>query len=271
MRDEDDEPLPWLEPAESDDEEDEPRFPYRGLIIACAAVVGVVALLWFLADRFAGQRTDIAVSDEVPLIQAPEGPYKVRPENPGGLEVDTDSLTHSVAEGEDTESQLAMESLPEEPVPVTVPPPASTVAATPKQLPPVPQEGVKRPPTPQPKMPVTTAEPAATPKPTVAKVEPPKPAAPKPEPAKAEPPKAAPPKSAGSATVQFGAFNSAASADQVWAKLAGAGAVSGLTKTVQPVEVGGKTLYRLRAGGVADSASVCAKVKAAGEQCVVVR
>ena len=122
MRDDDD-TLPWLEPADSvDDDDDQPRFPFRGLILACAAIVAIIAILWYVADRMGGNDNEIAATDEVPLIQAPEGPYKEEPDDPGGLDVDTDSLTHSVAVGKDPESQLAVQALPEEPVPVTVPP-----------------------------------------------------------------------------------------------------------------------------------------------------
>ena len=258
MRDDDD-TLPWLEPADSvDDDDDQPRFPFRGLILACAAIVAIIAILWYVADRMGGNDNEIAATDEVPLIQAPEGPYKEEPDDPGGLDVDTDSLTHSVAVGKDPESQLAVQALPEEPVPVTVPPvrkaevpPPAAPAAT----------ATKRPPTPQPKLPVPEMAPPKAP------IEVPKPA---PTETEAQPkPRPMPP--AGSATVQLGAFNSAASADQVWAKLAAKGAVAGLAKSVQPVEVGGRTLYRLRASGASDAAAVCAKVSAAGEQCAVVR
>lgn len=43
--DEEDEALPWLEPAEPEDEEESGGFPYRGLIIVGAAVVALVAVL----------------------------------------------------------------------------------------------------------------------------------------------------------------------------------------------------------------------------------
>src|SRR5690606_12381379 len=119
--DEDDGALPWLEPAEpEDDDEGGAGFPYRGLIVAGIAIVGLVAVLWFVAEWFTGGRgpDTVAAIDDVPLIQAPDGPYKVRPENPGGLDVDADSLTHSVAEGQDPDSALALDVIPEEPVPV---------------------------------------------------------------------------------------------------------------------------------------------------------
>ncbi len=290
--DEDDEALPWLEPAEPEDEDEGSSFPYRALIISGGIIVATVAVLWFVVEWIGGGRgTDtIAATDEVPLIQAPDGPYKVRPENPGGLDVDADSLTHSVAEGQDPGGELAIDVIPEEPVPVIaappvrsapVPEPGTAVAtnvpppvqkapaekALPKVAVPAPVENAAPKPTPKPveKAPVKEV-PKPTPKPA------PKAETPKPAPAKVEP---APAKPAGSVSVQLGAFNSTASADQVWGKLAGrVGALGGLRKSVQPVESGGKTLYRLRAGGIASevqASSVCAAVQAAGEQCVIVR
>ena len=282
--DEDDEALPWLEPAEPEDEDEGRAFPYRGLIIAGAIIVATVAVLWFVVEWIGGGRgTDtVAATDEVPLIQAPDGAYKVRPDDPGGLDVDADSLTHSVAEGQDPGGELALDVIPEEPVPV--------IPAAPLRSAPVPEPGtaarVTVPPPAQKALPVEKVVPKPvakppvkeTPKP-VQKVETPKPA-PKPEPAKPAPAKVAaakpePAKATGSVTVQLGAFNSTASADQVWSKLSGrVGALSSLRKSVQPVESGSKTLYRLRAGGIASEAqagSVCAAVQAAGEQCVIVR
>jgi cell division protein FtsN len=300
--DEDDDALPWLEPAEPEDEEEGGAFPYRGLIIAGAIVVATVAVLWFVVEWIGGGRgTDtVAATDEVPLIQAPDGPYKVRPDDPGGLDVDADSLTHSVAEGQDPGGELALDVIPEEPVPV--------IPAAPQQRAPAPEAGATArtvvPPPAQKSLPVekpvekplakpierpkpvekTTVKPPVkeTPKP-VQTVETPKPTPkkdapkPKPEPAKPAPAPAKPEssKATGNVTVQLGAFNSTASADQVWSKLSGrVGALGGLRKSVQPVESGGKTLYRLRAGGIATEAqagSVCSAVQAAGEQCVIVR
>ncbi len=282
--DEDDEALPWLEPAEPEDEDEGRAFPYRGLIIAGAIIVATVAVLWFVVEWIGGGRgTDtVAATDEVPLIQAPDGAYKVRPDDPGGLDVDADSLTHSVAEGQDPGGELALDVIPEEPVPV--------IPAAPVRSAPVPEPGtaarVTVPPPAQKALPVEKVVPKPVAKPSVKetpkpvqKVETPKPA-PKPEPAKPAPAKVAaakpePAKATGSVTVQLGAFNSTASADQVWSKLSGrVGALSSLRKSVQPVESGGKTLYRLRAGGIASEAqatSVCSAVQAAGEQCVIVR
>lgn len=273
---EDENALPWLEPAEIDEDEAESRFPYSGLIVAGFAVVAVVAVLWFVAVRFGGARDSdaVAATDEVPLIQAPDGPYKVRPENPGGLNVDADSMTHAVAEGNDPGGEIAIDSMPEEPVPVA-PPPVRRISVPEPRPQPVTQlpvtadaAAVKRAPSPVEKKPVTPAPAPTTTKPDASAL------------LKTAPgskivtgmPQIAP---VGTVTVQLGAFSSAAIADQVWSKLAGkVSALSTLAKRVIPVEVGGKTLYRLRASGIgsaAQASTICAQVQAAGEQCAIVK
>ena len=102
----------------------------------------------------------------------------------------------------------------------------------------------------------------------------PPPAAPKPKPV--SPPEAAKPAPAAATagtTLQLGAFSSAAKAEAAWTSLAGRYTwLAGLTKRIEPVDRDGTTLYRLRASGSADSATAaanCAKLKVAGEACVV--
>ena len=67
-------------------------------------------------------------------------------------------------------------------------------------------------------------------------------------------------------TVQLGAFSSAEKAEAAWAAMAARNPSLGGHRVV-PVDVGGKTLYRLRATG---PAGVCAKVKAGGDACTEV-
>jgi hypothetical protein len=71
--------------------------------------------------------------------------------------------------------------------------------------------------------------------------------------------------------IQLGAFSSAAKANQAWKTLAARFAyLAPLTSSVTPVSSGsGGTLYRLRASAGADAATVCGKLKVAGESCTV--
>ncbi len=78
----------------------------------------------------------------------------------------------------------------------------------------------------------------------------------------------------GGAMVQLGAFSSAAKADAEWQMLSSrTDAIRGLTKRVEQASVEKGSVFRLRAavGDANAAAAVCAKVKAAGAQCAVVR
>jgi len=75
---------------------------------------------------------------------------------------------------------------------------------------------------------------------------------------------------AGGATIQLGAFSSQASANNAWKALSGRFAyLAPLTHSVMATQSGGKTLYRLRAGGPGASA-LCGRLRVAGESCVQV-
>jgi hypothetical protein len=51
------------------------------------------------------------------LIQAPPGPYKVKPPNPGGLDIQGESETaFETSAGEDKDAQLDLSKMPEQPV-----------------------------------------------------------------------------------------------------------------------------------------------------------
>jgi len=58
----------------------------------------------------------------------------------------------------------------------------------------------------------------------------------------------------GDTLVQLGAYNSLADANGVWDRYQGEadGLLSGLQRTIEPVEAGGRLLYQLRAAGLAD-------------------
>ncbi len=80
------------------------------------------------------------------------------------------------------------------------------------------------------------------------------------------------PAAAGNATVQIGAFASAAQADREWNDIAlGIPAeMAGKTRQVEPIQVGGETRYRALIGGFANHAeavAVCNRRKARGRDC----
>ncbi|MBT2187999.1 SPOR domain-containing protein [Sphingobium nicotianae] len=77
----------------------------------------------------------------------------------------------------------------------------------------------------------------------------------------------------GAARIQLGAFGSKDLAETVWKKLSGRfDYLAAATHSVEPVETGGKTLYRLRASAASakDGDAMCGKLRVAGESCMVV-
>lgn len=88
------------------------------------------------------------------------------------------------------------------------------------------------------------------------------------DPTPAEPSEAATPTSSGGYAVQFGAANSEAEARALLKTVA---AKYGVKPTFKPAKVGEKTVYRVRVAGVSkDSANaICNKVKASGGNCFV--
>ena len=108
-----DDQLPWLQAVE---DEDEPRgvsagrmFGFLTIVLIAAALVG--------AGFFMLGRTNSAGDGPPELIPAPPGPYKVRPDDPGGLDVSGDSRTaFETSAGEDRDARLDLNAVPEQPV-----------------------------------------------------------------------------------------------------------------------------------------------------------
>jgi hypothetical protein len=101
-----DERLPWLE---SDDDDVQEGGVDTGRVVAFVigslVVLGLIigAAWWYFRDRDAG--TEVADGG---TIAAPAGPYKTKPENPGGAEaLGTGDTSFRVAEGEEPRSQVA--------------------------------------------------------------------------------------------------------------------------------------------------------------------
>jgi hypothetical protein len=109
----DDGQLPWLQAVE---DEDEPRGLSARKMLAALGVV-VLAVLLVGATFFWLGRRETAVTGPPELIHAPPGPYKVRPANPGGLDVEGESQTaFETSAGEDKDAQLDLSKVPEAPV-----------------------------------------------------------------------------------------------------------------------------------------------------------
>ncbi|MCF2515637.1 SPOR domain-containing protein [Sphingomonas sp. G124] len=126
----DDQSLPWLEAVEN---EDGPRaISARKMLVALLLVLLAGAIV--AGTMFWIGRRDPAVTGAPQLIRAEPGPYKVKPTDPGGLDVAGDSETaYSTSAGEDPDAALDVRKLPPEMAQL---PPETAEQSPPKKVPP---------------------------------------------------------------------------------------------------------------------------------------
>jgi cell division protein FtsN len=229
----DEEGLPWLEAVP---DEDGPRGVSASKMIAALAMVGVAVLLIAATMFVIGRRAAGPTSGPPELIKADPRPYKIKPADPGGLDVAGDSQTaFATSAGADTDAQIDMNAVTE--APVARPEPKPKPAVKPKSFPSN-----------------ETREPVVE----------------SPAPTKPAPAEAAPSGGSGS-VIQLGAFSSSAKAEAAWKALTtrfpGLAAMGNVV-----VPVSGSSLYRLRAGAAspADAKAMCQSLRVAGENCVVI-
>ena len=124
--------LPWLEAVEN---EDGPRaISARKMLMALLLVLLAAAVV--AGTMFWIGRQDPAPGGAPQLIKAEPGPYKVRPTDPGGLDVAGDSETaFSTSAGEDPDAALDVKKLPQEMTPLPVETPQAVTP--PKKTPPI--------------------------------------------------------------------------------------------------------------------------------------
>jgi hypothetical protein len=231
-----------------------PRF--RGLVASLVAVVvvGVFAGgLWFAYQqglRHGGGSTGAA---DVPLIRADERPTKVKPENPGGMEVpDRDKLIY-------TQKRATVEQLlppPEKPMPRPTAPSAAAPSGSPQPPPMTAAAGASNP-APQPqlqqpagKLPAKAGSAAAT----VAK-----PAA---------------PQQTGGARIQLASVRSEEAARQEWDRIkrANPDLLGSVSATPVRADLGEKgVFYRLQTAPIADAERVCGELKRRNIGCIIAR
>jgi hypothetical protein len=122
----DDGQLPWLEAV---DDEDGPRGVSGRKMLAALLVVLAAAVIVAGTFFYLGRQETVGIGAPE-LIRAQPGPYKVKPSDPGGLDVAGESETaFQTSAGEDSDAQLDLNALPEEAV-------ARPVKEKPKRLPP---------------------------------------------------------------------------------------------------------------------------------------
>jgi hypothetical protein len=218
----DEDRLPWLEAVEEDGDGEGPSFAK----LAAALIIGLLAIGLIVGGLFwLGNRNRPGGNGEI--IAAPEGDYKVRPDNPGGMNVQGEGDTAIAAsEGAQPQGQIDTNRVAEAPV-------------TRQGAAPVTQQGGQSG-APQNKQAAAPGRPQPAP---------------------------TPPAPAAGPTVQLGAFSSEASANRAWAALAGRFRyLAPLSHGIVPVQVNGRSLYRLRASGPG-AADICRRLQAAGETC----
>lgn len=227
----DEDRLPWLEPALDDEPEDHvsPVKLLGFILLALVLIGGVVTGIWWLQNRGEG------LADQGTLIAAPEGDYKVLANEADARKFQGEGdASFAASEGVARDGHIDASRMPEAPITQTTPPrerPAPPAATRPSAsvTAPVADATGNRPQTPA---------------------------------AKASP---------AGAMIQLGAYGSESGAKDAWSRLSRRFAyLAPLAMAVEPAEVGGSTVYRLRALSGAQSATLCGKLKVAGENCIVV-
>lgn len=119
----DEQGLPWLEAV---DDEDGPRGVsarkmLAALLFVLLAVAIVAATLFWIGRRDSAS----TVGGAPELIRAEPGPYKVKPDDPGGLDVAGDSGTaFATGAGEDRDAEIDLDAVAEAPIARPKPEPA---------------------------------------------------------------------------------------------------------------------------------------------------
>jgi hypothetical protein len=129
---EDEDRLPWLEAVDEDERSDGPGAAklIAFVVIGLVAIGLIVGGLFWIGSR-AGQG---GAEGEPEVIAAPEGDYKVKPDDPGGMKVEGEGDTaFAASEGADPKGNINVNAVPE--APVTEAPKAQPAAPAPKAAP----------------------------------------------------------------------------------------------------------------------------------------
>jgi len=231
----DEDRLPWLEAVEEDEEDG------VSLVKLVAGVLGVLLLIALFVGGYFWMRGPAGSPDGIEIIAAPDEDYRVRPSEAGGMEVEGEGdAAFAASEGGSPEGRIDRSAVPEPPVQGrriaegSAPATGSSTARIPANDRPLAESAPQQP------------APAAT---------------------------TAAVNASSGRLVQLGAFSSEAAANSAWAQISGRhGSLRSLSRTVTPVQAGGRTLYRLRAAASSRDAarSLCAGLRNAGQACSVV-
>ena len=234
-------------------------------------LAGLAVSAWYLYDRMGPTGGG---SDEVPLIEADDGPTKIRPEDPGGLAIpNQDKLVYQALDGNGAvETVERLLPPPEEPLPQPEPPePVVEVEPVVEAEPAVAGQASipALPPAELPDEVETAAEPATA-------------VSPPPEPVPETQPEPEPEPEVATATggylVQLASFRKIDDADTAWRRLVKkhGDLLNAHSARVERADLGAElgVFYRLRVGPMADEAAaktLCGQLKARDIDCLVVR
>ncbi len=227
----DEDRLPWLEPAI--EEEDEDRLsPLRLLsfiVLGLFLIGAVVAGVWWMQNRGGG------AGGEGKLIPAPAESYKLPAKDADAKKFAGEGdASFAASEGVVRDGRIDPSRVPETPITATRPAPSDEKKAGPAK----------------PSQSVTTRVADET---------------------NARPASATPRTGGAGGAIQLGAYGSQSGAKDAWKRLSKRFAyLEPLAMSVEPAEVGGSTVYRLRAAAGAQASALCGRLKVAGESCIVV-
>lgn len=260
----DEERLPWLEPVDDFDEENQAS-PARLLAMVLGGLILIGAVLgglWWYQNG--GPRGDGE------LIMAEAGAYKIPPTSDGAKVFEGEGdAAFAASEGMVTGGIVDPNRLPEEPA---VTPEAREAAAEAAKHAEAEALAAARAAS---ELAKNNADKSEAAKQAAAKVAAEKATAEQAATARrAAAEEAAPRPPTSSGTVQLGAFSSEGAANKAWTTLSSRFAyLSDYNRTIAPAKVGDKTVYRLRvgAGSSSQANALCQKLRVAGEGCVIVR
>lgn len=229
----DEDRLPWLEPAYEEEDEYEVSFLRLALLVlAGLALIGaVVAGVYVLRGHFSS-------SDEAELIEAPKGSYKIPASDADARKFQGEGdASFAASEGIERGGTIDPSRLPEAPIVGASPggagsPDRAAAAGASKSVETMVTDRTGD----RAKKPAAWASPEA-----------------------------------GDGTIQLGAYGSEALARDAWGRLSKRfDYLADLGHDIQPVTVGGTKFYRLRARAGDGASTLCGKLKVAGENCILV-
>ncbi|MFM7029421.1 MAG: SPOR domain-containing protein [Chakrabartia sp.] len=235
-----DDRLPWLEPVDDPSEEENTgRSKVIGLAIALLVATGLGAGgIWYVRSQ------EKLPNGNGALIAAPSGPYKTRPTEAGGMTVPGQGdTTFAASQGAEADGKLDITEQPEAPV-------TEQRVTDARAEPPVAAGRNAR-------APVAVGGILAPPKPNV------------PAPRQVVPGRTEDPSKG---LIQLGSYSSEAIARKAYADLSARFPfLAGMQRSIVQTDVGGTTYFRLRMTAGAQAAESCARLKAGGASCIVIK